>query len=195
MNGFERRTERKKADIRQAAIRLFSEQGIRKVSIAEIAAEAKVSQVSIYNYFGSKKALVRDVFAVFMEEQWQDFERLLGSPMPFLEKIRRLIFGKTEVAMRLNMEFIRSANDPVVQGYIETYSNEKMLPMLIRLIEQGQREGKVNPGISAEAILLYIRMFRESASRPDMLTEANREMWTDLISLFFYGLIGKPVDL
>lgn len=50
MNGFERRKERKKESIRQAAMQLFMEHGMRKVSIGEIADKAGVSQVTIYNF-------------------------------------------------------------------------------------------------------------------------------------------------
>lgn len=47
--------------ILQTAIELFSVWGIKAVSIAEIAQKANVSQVSIYNFFGSKDNLAKQV--------------------------------------------------------------------------------------------------------------------------------------
>ncbi|TDL80905.1 TetR/AcrR family transcriptional regulator [Peribacillus frigoritolerans] len=50
MNGFERRKQIKMEQIQKAAFQLFSQYGINKVNIQEIAAAANVSQVTIYNY-------------------------------------------------------------------------------------------------------------------------------------------------
>ena len=55
MDGFERRRQNKKNSILKASLKLFKQYGYNKVSVAEIAKEASVSQVSIYNYFKSKE--------------------------------------------------------------------------------------------------------------------------------------------
>ena len=53
MDGFNRRKEQKKESIRRAALELFKVYGFKKVSINDIASKAGVSQVTIYNHFGS----------------------------------------------------------------------------------------------------------------------------------------------
>jgi len=54
-----------------AALALFSEQGIQKTSLQEVAYRAGVTRVTIYRYFADKKALVRAAFvrseSVFQE--------------------------------------------------------------------------------------------------------------------------------
>ena len=60
MDGFERRKEQSKEDIRRAAEELFSKFGADKVSVNDIARKAGVSQATIYNNFGSKDELVPD---------------------------------------------------------------------------------------------------------------------------------------
>jgi AcrR family transcriptional regulator len=56
--------ERKKARTRQviadAAARLFAERGYERVSVAEVARAAEVSEQTVYNYFQTKEALVTD---------------------------------------------------------------------------------------------------------------------------------------
>jgi AcrR family transcriptional regulator len=69
LDGFQRRRELKKSHILQAALALFMEFGIQKVSIKEIAAKANVSQVTIYNYFGGKDQLVHDVIAFYIKSR------------------------------------------------------------------------------------------------------------------------------
>ena len=58
MDGFEKRREQKKKDILKAALSLFQQYGVQKVTISEIAKKANVSQVTIYNYFESKDNLL-----------------------------------------------------------------------------------------------------------------------------------------
>ena len=53
-------TEQSKEDIRKAAWELFGQFGVDKVSMADIAKKAGVSQATIYNNFGSKEALIRE---------------------------------------------------------------------------------------------------------------------------------------
>jgi AcrR family transcriptional regulator len=57
--------ERKKARTRQviadAAARLFAERGYERVSVAEVARAAEVSEQTVYNYFQTKEALVTDL--------------------------------------------------------------------------------------------------------------------------------------
>lgn len=62
LNGFERVKEKKKRAIKEAAFVLFSERGFNEVKIEHIAKEANVSQVTIYNHFGSKDALFRSLY-------------------------------------------------------------------------------------------------------------------------------------
>jgi AcrR family transcriptional regulator len=60
MDGFARRKEQSKEDIRKAAWELFSQFGVDKVSIADIAHKAGVSQATIYNNFSNKESLARE---------------------------------------------------------------------------------------------------------------------------------------
>ena len=51
------RTEAKRAAIVSAAQAAFQEAGFERASMAEIAARAETSKVTLYNYFPSKEAL------------------------------------------------------------------------------------------------------------------------------------------
>lgn len=81
------------------------EYGIQKVSIAEIAEKANVSQVTIYNYFESKHKLSKDVFEYYITKASEDFEKLVYSDLPFPEKIKQIIFNKKEISKQIHQEF------------------------------------------------------------------------------------------
>jgi AcrR family transcriptional regulator len=54
----ERKKQRMRQLLSETARRLFSERGFERVSIAEIAREAEVSEQTVFNYFPSKEDLV-----------------------------------------------------------------------------------------------------------------------------------------
>src|SRR5512145_3284994 len=87
MDGFERRKEQSKEDIRRAAWELFSQFGVDRVSIADIARKAGVSQATIYNNFGSKDALVREFVTTAVDHLMTRAELLLTPSMPYHEKM------------------------------------------------------------------------------------------------------------
>ncbi|MBA4496222.1 TetR/AcrR family transcriptional regulator [Paenactinomyces guangxiensis] len=199
MDGFQRRKERKKENIRRAAFELFSAYGVQKVSISEIAEKANVSQVTIYNYFGSKDGLLQDVIVDCMNKGWQEYRELVESDIAFPEMIDQFINEKTQFTGVLNPEFLQSfiSNDPEIRRVVEEQFQTHGLPVLLKLIEKGKSQGYINQDISVEAILKYIHMFKEAKYRLDTLSDdpkRNLRLSRELSALFFYGLMGKPAN-
>lgn len=197
MDGFERRTERKKENIRNVAFELFSAYGVQKVSIAEIASKAKVSQVTIYNYFGSKDELLRDVLLSLLNKRLQKDMEVIESDLPFPKKIETYITEKTDELSAMNPDFIRSmkSEDPIIRQIAEDFTKNKYIPLILKLIEKGREEGYIQHHISNEAILLYINMFREgNRAEPLLNIGQSRDLFKELVTLFFYGIFGKPLD-
>src|SRR5690349_15612624 len=56
----ERKKERTRQLIADAAARLFAERGYEQVSVRDIAREADVAEQTVYNYFPTKEQLVTD---------------------------------------------------------------------------------------------------------------------------------------
>jgi AcrR family transcriptional regulator len=198
MDGFERRKERKKENIRQAAFDLFAAYGVQKVSIAEIAEKAKVSQVTIYNYFGSKDELLRNVILVLLDKRLQEDTAAIESNLPFPEKIEIFISERTSELSALNPDFLKSmmSRDPVIRQIAEDFTKNKYIPLMLKLIEKGKAEGYIHHNISNEAILLYINMFREGKHSDAFLDlQHSKQLFKELVTLFFYGIMGKTPDI
>lgn len=192
MNGFERRKKLKETNILEAALTLFMKYGIQKVSVAEIAKEATVSQVTIYNYFESKDNLVREVIIFYVNKIWDEYEQLFHSDLPFPEKVKKIIFDKRITANHMHEDFFNHfmkeySNE---NNYISQFYIEKALPSFIKLFEDGKEQGYVDKDISDEAILLYIQMFADYMQREDV-AEAILPITEDLTKIFFYGVAGK----
>ncbi|MEC0256329.1 hypothetical protein PAEVO_23860 [Paenibacillus sp. GM2FR] len=192
MNGYQLRTEKKKEQIMKTTFDLISKYGVDKTSITEISKHARVSPVSIYNYFGSKEELVRMTFVDYMSKIMNEYESLLDKPIPFQEKLELLLGARMNSVDQINADLIQISHEPSVRELIETFYKERTIPFFVKLIEQGKQEGVIDPEISIEAALFYIQVFKEALARPGFITQASPSMLRDIDRLFYYGLIGKP---
>ncbi len=191
MDGFQRRRELKKRNILEAALALFIKHGIQKVSIAEIAKEAKVSQVTIYNYFESKHNLIHEIFVYYVDRAVDDFEKVIHSNIAFPEKIKQIIFNKKEVATQINEEFYQYMMKEYSEGtYIEQLYAQRAIPYFNQLLNEGKEKGYIDPNLSSEAILFYLHMMKDYFQKEEVYQKI-LPLTEDITNIFFYGMMGK----
>ena len=91
MNGFERRTEKKKNHILKIAQSLLIQKGIKDVNILDIAEAAGVSHVTIYHYWGHKQGLVDAVMDKTLQEVSNQAVEILDQAKTFEEGLDRVL--------------------------------------------------------------------------------------------------------
>jgi AcrR family transcriptional regulator len=142
-----------------AAARLFADHGFDDVTMAEIAAEADVARATVFNYFGSKRALIEaitegvlDFYSVMLDEALAD-ER---TPTPTL--MRKLCDDMAK-GIESQRRFFRSVFREIarVQLGLDTSdvaqrAYERNRARLILLAERGQARGDLATSLSADAI-------------------------------------------
>ena len=197
MNGFERRKERKKDAVRTAALELFQDFGVRKVTIGEIARKAAVSPVTIYNHFGSKEELVRDVVKHFILGLLEKYRDIMSSEKPFLEKLEMIVFDKTQIARSFNEEFMRKlmmSDDPEIRRFIDSVFETQINELMTDFFLEGQRQGCIRPDVSRETFLLYTGIFRRGIQAHPALfgaPEHNEGLVRDISQIYLYGVMGQ----
>lgn len=195
MDGFQRRKKQKKESIVRAALELFQTYGFKKVSISEIAHRAGVSQVTIYNHFGSKESLVREVVKRLYLDKLEEFRVIIKGDKPFLEKLEIIVFNKTELAGQYQGELLQEAlsRDPEIQQFTESIWQREVNQLMLALFDEGKKLGYIDRQLSREAIMLYLNIMRQgvfnSPGLPDEI-KRNPELAGELTSLFIYGLNG-----
>lgn len=191
-DGFERRTLAKKEIILRTARDLFFSQGPSETTIAEIAAKADVSQVSIYNYFESKDRLLEMIIREHLETSLRNAEAILEKDIPFAEKMEEFVATGHEIENEVEEEALRSFNweDKRIQAVYQQFVTERQIPFLIRFIEIGKSEGAIQSDLSNDAIIAFLMGNMSIYRDKDFLKKGKRYL-SSLSHLFFYGLIGK----
>jgi len=188
--------EQRKDSIKRAALDLFKTYGVKRVSINDIARQAAVSPVTIYNHFGSKDELVHQVFQQFAMD-WIDKCRLIiNSDTPFPDKLETIIFDKTELLRQYNLEFIQTtmSQDPEMQQFMESMLQGQLNQLWTDLFHQGRRQGCIHPDVSQQAFMLYVQMMSRGAMAiPNLLPllEQNTDLMQELGFLLLYGIINN----
>lgn len=190
MNNFEKRTMKKKEAITMAALTLFGEQGFSTVSIKTIAAAAQVSQVSIYNYFGNKEALVLECAKHIMVETLTLADEILAEEEPFHVKIEKALnLCNQQLNLSLSSYLTKeAAADVSFTNLLFKDINALKKEMYMKYIHLGKQEHAL-PDISDETIQLFI-----DALNSISLSISEEEMTlrqTEIIHLFLYGLMGE----
>lgn len=152
----EKRKERTRRLLLEAADAFFREQGFEATTVEEIAAVADVAKGTFFNYFENKESLL---IALITERVEEALNELPATDEPAPERVRRLLtavgkalFPYHHLARRM---FSHNVGRPL-------HPKRPLLHRLIALIREGQQQGDFRPEIDAEiaALLLTAHFFR-----------------------------------
>lgn len=186
--------------IRKAAFSLFTKYGIQKVNIQEIAKKANVSQVTIYNYFGSKDELVYEVLKDYLERQIDSFQQLIYSDLSFQDKLIKLIEMKLSSTNELSPEFIEAiiSENSQIANLFQEFANEKSMPLIVTFIEEGRKSGDISSSLSMNTIFFILQAMTDAIQKHSDIFQSNSnkdQFINEFIHFFFYGIVGKKEDI
>jgi AcrR family transcriptional regulator len=200
MDGFERRKAQSKKEIRQAAWELFSQFGVDKVSVADIARKAGVSQATIYNHFAGKDALAREFVTTAIDELVGKAEQVLAPDRRFHEKMAAFLqYISEKLADQGPSGGERTAFTTSVHlehapeiAEIRAAAQERMTDLLLVVVQEGREQGVVNPQLSDRALRVYFRAFMDLFTDPQLQHQFSGDptLVPDLGSLLLSGLAG-----
>ncbi|CAG9611973.1 hypothetical protein BACCIP111899_01145 [Bacillus rhizoplanae] len=195
MNGFERRKQNKIEQIYSSSFELFSKHGFQKVSVNEIAQNAKVSPATIYKYFGTKEQLYADMLMNWMDKQLGQYEKILDSACSFPEKTKEIMLLEAENLQILSDNFQKSPFSEVsgLMQRLKSYNEQKVMRFFMKFVAIGKQEGYIHRDQTEEMIMLCFTMYKNELGR--YWKGANRERiarsMDQLMELFFYGVVGE----
>jgi AcrR family transcriptional regulator len=189
----------KKGRIINAAIKLWREtHNVQKVSLADIAQEAGVSQTTVYNNFGTREGLVEEVIKYLMRDTMDKQWAVVRSNLPIPLKIQSIISAKTSTMKDIYTDVLtKLAGDTSTRQNLENMYQAEMRPMMHEIVEEGKRQGYISPEIPEEAVMIYLDMLKEgglaNTGQLQHIMDDNR-LLTGLTRLIYYGLFQKEFD-
>lgn len=196
MDGFQKRTMKKRKAILDAAFALFNQYGYRNVTIANISKQAHVSLETIYNYFESKEKLKKELLNQIVSEFCALTEDILHSDVPVQVKFEQLLLAKVNFAKKFSPEFLSEELNEL--NDLDLFAGEEIKQFLndimLQIIEQGREGNVITVDVSSDALATYIKIFQfyithdfasalQLSNKGDLLKEVNY--------LFFNGLKAK----
>lgn len=195
VNGFERRAQQIKNRIKETTLKMLASCSTKQIRIADIAGEAGVSQVTIYNYFGSKEALIREVFRDYVQGAIDEFESVVRGNSTLKEKIEYIILQKKKNSHTFHPSVLAELmqEDPEIREIVRRNYEEKSLPLVAELVGKAKANGEISDGISVETVIMYLNMLYDSSVRMLASTQYGEDrdkLIEEMVHVFFYGICG-----
>lgn len=191
MNGFEKRTQEKMQKIKDTAFALLNQPtGIAGLRMDTLAKEAGVSKATIFKYFHSKEKLIQQVFMDFLDRMGAESMAFLEQDFPFEEKLMNLARVKIQYLDKVDQQFFldlmaqySQKADPELAAKMKAY-NQRYYEVMIQLLHQGRKEGKIDLKYSDEFLLLYLESMVQGVSDPTVYQKINihyAEYWAEML--------------
>ena len=196
LSGYDKRKKRKREQILNAATELFKNQGFSRVSVSQVAAYARVSQVTIYNHFGDKRSLVEAVVERISGQKLKEYTNIIQSGAPWMERLRAVIIDKK----RLFQDFLGELYETLYHEYPESVRRLKEIKAQVQeditypFLDEGRRLGLVPKDVSNAAVAAYLQVvmrgFDESPEVVHGISE-DPEIFDQVYDLIVFGLVDR----
>ncbi|WP_162259765.1 TetR/AcrR family transcriptional regulator [Lacticaseibacillus brantae] len=190
------RKAQKRAHILDVADRLFRQEGVKAVKVTDIAKAAGVSQVTIFNYFGTKLNLAHEVVVKETVDGYEEYEQLLDDPtLSFEEKAREMIRRESQTARQLHPDFVAFLVDDYQgkHGNFDSVTayNDGRDDFWQKFLKLGRAEGQIRPEVSDAAIMAFTTMLINYIQSRPAGEEYQQpvELSSGLSEIFFHGML------
>ena len=163
----------KKKDILEAALKLFTEKGVRATATKSIASEAEISEALIFKHFGTKEKLLEEI----IKQGYQEATKLISSYLNDqngLEYILKIV-EIPRILVDSHPDFWKMQHKIIALNLVsQRYHDIFMKPCYEKLTIAFSKLKYKNPVLEAELLLIYIDgMWKRFASQQlDSKTES-----------------------
>lgn len=140
-----KQAEQRKEEILICALKMFAEKGFRNTSVNSILEELHIAKGTFYYYFKSKEEILDAALLYYIDKLKVKLEQTLSDvTLPASEKFVRVVLQASEnddiVKCHIISAIHQSGNELLHEKSL-VLSVECMLPILVRIVEEGNSEG------------------------------------------------------
>jgi AcrR family transcriptional regulator len=201
----------RRAQILEAAAKVFAEKGFQRATIKEIAAEAGVAEGTIYNYFRSKEELLINIPRQIGQPVLDAMAARVASREAFADVrddeafLTELITqgmkraGENVAVIRVLFSSIPSMDEETLETYLRQmplYAAGLLEDYVRARVEAGVFR-PVDPVLAARAALgmfLVFLMMQEILPGARVAPVDYQAAIPELVRLFLYGVVARPED-
>ena len=190
-------TASKQQTIIDTARRLFREHGFSAVSVGSICAEAAVSRVTFYKYYGGKNALLQEIVTEQKNRVRAEFENLLARQCSLREAAEAVFaLQKQSFEELYSAAFLRDIEentDLELERFFHELNEEKYAFMR-GFFHTLQQRRLIQPDLPVELIDLFIRQADILMRHPQLAAlyaAAPQKLPQDILGLLLHGLAGE----
>jgi AcrR family transcriptional regulator len=207
----ERRRQKVRGAILEAAERVFSVEGEAGLSIRRLAEEIDYSPSAIYKYFGSKDELVDELKEAFFERLMQSVDRMAYDQLSFDQRIHRCFRTYIDVAIERPHHYLAafsttgaSAHHDAVDGawaeFQQTFKGQAF-GTVVALVEEGQSLGAfdrtLDPVHAAKSLWSSMhglaQLLIHNPGLPQMSPAPERAMTADTFIAFHVSMLVRSL--
>lgn len=192
-----------KQKIFESTERLFSERGIKRTKLDDIAADCKVSKKTIYTIFESKDDLIYQLF----ENKIADIEEFgvafyQNPEIPITQKLVFIIRAIKDYMSLMSLPLLAEVCDHYtnVRELIDQYVDRGIYERFGQLFEEGKLNGDITPMADFETISLAYKDAISGILDLRFITKEQEERQVDqtstviyIISSLFRGMLSKSL--
>ncbi|MBY3618987.1 TetR/AcrR family transcriptional regulator [Acinetobacter sp. CUI P1] len=149
--------------ILESAERIFSQKGIEKSTMQDVASEANIGIATLFRYFPRKEKLIVAVATRMLEPMLDYFKYVADLPLTCLEKIEMLFDffiqdqNHLSIIFMVNFESYAShLNEPVEDVLDFNALNRKIWHEYSRIIQNGVEDGSIRAGLPVKETLITL---------------------------------------
>ena len=146
-----------RARVVDAARRMFANHGVEDVTMAEVAAEARVARATVFNYFGSKHALVEAITEDVIAHYQGMLRNALADATTSTPVLVRALFDQMGAGIEEDRRFYRGVFREIAkvrlgldEGGLGQQAGKEALELLVTLLARGQQRGELSRAYRAE---------------------------------------------
>lgn len=182
--------------LKNTALALFTQYGVRRVSVEEICRKAKVSKVTFYKYFNNRTDIATQVIDEVIQ---QFFQRMLmiKQDRSYSARLHALLSLELEISQELGeilfSELHEIENTDLKRLIEEAFERGREIGL--EFFQEGQKAGLIHPNFTPAFFLFLMQMGDELLRDQRFKTvEADFSKRTALLQQFFMTGLSVPIQ-
>lgn len=180
-----KKPEERKAEMVEAAAKLFTVQGFVKTSVAEIVAAVDVAKGLFYYYFTTKDDMVRAVTEGWAAHCEDVVERIAGAPLTGPEKLRAIVDCEIWTRLRATpfFEDLCLPQHAALYADAVTRVSDHIVPTLCRAVQQAVREGEAEVAYPEASVRVLVSGLAMLAQRGELTRDVAASLTGQMLGL------------